>query len=350
MAMVFAGCRDAHVNDRVKNLIADTLLCDQHHTEKTKELLPQDAVLKANADPHNVRVGVSTPYGLHYSGATCALRLPTCLFEGQKTELVPLLVRDQEIIAFRFVDDNLFLNCHIVRPDGEIGLLIEENELIYKTDSWDVEFVGRTLTIRNGSRNILVKIEFRPPSEVFIERLNLVYSDMRVWGDDHDLHVRGPGLGSIERERDLAGVRASGRVCISLDSKRLFDLDRAGVSYGWWALIRKRSRIFGVGTSGGCCSWWETGPCAAALISFGQKRDAGVLASRYESVHGPGWRWNRSRAACAATPWRRCPRTMKNSLTFHAPSSPSTSHRMSAKPAGWLATVIRYASRPPAMK
>ena len=97
--------------------------------------------------------------------------------------------------------------------------MIEENELIYKTDSWDVEFVGRTLTIRNGSRDILVKIEFRPPSEVFIERMNLVYSDMRLWVDDHGLHIRGPRLGNIERERDLAGVRAAGRVCISLDSK-----------------------------------------------------------------------------------------------------------------------------------
>ena len=204
---------ERHVADEL------TLLCDQHHAEKTKELLPQDAVLKANADPHNVRVGVSTPYGVHYSGDTCVLRLPTCLYEGQKPELVPLLVRDQEIIAFRFVDDNVFLNCTIVRPDGEIGLLIEENELIYKTDSWDVEFVGRTLTIRNGSRDLLVKVEFRPPSEVFIERLNLVYSDMRLWVDDRGLHVRGPRLGNIERERDLAGVRAAGRVCISLDSK-----------------------------------------------------------------------------------------------------------------------------------
>src|SRR2546426_10590595 len=45
-----------------------TLLCDQHHKEKTNGLLPLEAAREANQHPYNRRQGVSKPYDLHYSG------------------------------------------------------------------------------------------------------------------------------------------------------------------------------------------------------------------------------------------------------------------------------------------
>ncbi|MEB6138331.1 hypothetical protein, partial [Klebsiella pneumoniae] len=45
-----------------------TLLCNQHHREKTNGLLPKERVREANANPFNLRNGVSKPYDLHFSG------------------------------------------------------------------------------------------------------------------------------------------------------------------------------------------------------------------------------------------------------------------------------------------
>jgi hypothetical protein len=42
-----------------------TLLCDQHHKEKTNGLLPIEDVMEANRSPYNLRDGVSKPYDLH---------------------------------------------------------------------------------------------------------------------------------------------------------------------------------------------------------------------------------------------------------------------------------------------
>src|SRR5688572_25130200 len=48
-----------------------TLLCKQHHGEKTNGLLPLEQVLEANRDPHNRRKGVSSPLKFHFRGRDC---------------------------------------------------------------------------------------------------------------------------------------------------------------------------------------------------------------------------------------------------------------------------------------
>ena len=40
-----------------------TLLCDQHHREKGAGLLPNEVIIEANRIPHNLKTGVSKPYG-----------------------------------------------------------------------------------------------------------------------------------------------------------------------------------------------------------------------------------------------------------------------------------------------
>src|SRR5215470_1873155 len=43
-----------------------TLLCDQHHRERTNGLLPIEAVKQANTDPINFKTGLAKPYDLHF--------------------------------------------------------------------------------------------------------------------------------------------------------------------------------------------------------------------------------------------------------------------------------------------
>lgn len=61
----------------VKRHVAEeiTLLCDQHHREKTGGLLPKEVVAEANANPFNLRAGVSKPYNLHFSGKEACVEI-----------------------------------------------------------------------------------------------------------------------------------------------------------------------------------------------------------------------------------------------------------------------------------
>src|SRR3982750_2806106 len=62
---------------RVQRHVAEeiTLLCDQHHREKTSGLLPEAPVIEANSAPFNLRTGVSRPYDLHFDGEMCSIEI-----------------------------------------------------------------------------------------------------------------------------------------------------------------------------------------------------------------------------------------------------------------------------------
>jgi len=90
----------------VKQHVAEdiTLLCDQHHREKTGGLLPEKEVAQANADPYNLRQGVSKPYDLHYSGTECEALVGSNRFttqdEGYGTIMVPISVDGIPVVGF----------------------------------------------------------------------------------------------------------------------------------------------------------------------------------------------------------------------------------------------------------
>ena len=180
---------------KARGHIADeiTLLCDKHHKEKTNNLLPLAHVLQANRKPINVSMGVSEPYGLHYSGVNCLVRMGSLWFSGERSKLVPLLMNDDEVVAFHFEEGQIFLSSCIRAEGGDIALLIDKNEVIYSTDAWDVEFVGNTLTIRSAFRDILIRIRFRPPSTIDVLRMNVTYRGVTAKLNGRGLYVNGPG-------------------------------------------------------------------------------------------------------------------------------------------------------------
>lgn len=166
-----------HITDRI------TLLCPMHHAEKTKGLRTTSDVKRWNSLPYNVARGVSSPYGLQFSGDTFNVAIGSCLFEAARARLVPLAVKDKELISVRFEEGNLFLNAAIPDQSGDICLIIQDNELKYSTGLWDVEFVGKTLTLRSASGAILLEASFIPPSSMHIRRMNVHVEDVLVRAD-----------------------------------------------------------------------------------------------------------------------------------------------------------------------
>lgn len=178
-----------HMDENRRNNVPAniTLLCGTHHTEATNRLLTPEQISQADGIPFNLQHGVSSPYGLHFQGDSF-----TCVIGGNTfssrlrdadhaTIAIAISVDDFDLIRFRIDrSGGLFLNANIFDENNLPLLVIHENALVYRTATWDIEFIGRTLTVREAARKILFEIEFKPPGEVVIERARLLCNGVEV--------------------------------------------------------------------------------------------------------------------------------------------------------------------------
>lgn len=161
---------------QVKRHVADeiTLLCDQHHREKTNGLLPKETVYEANKNPFNLREGSSKPYNLHFSGTEACIEIGgntfTCKDEGYGTIMVPVSVDGTPLIGIILADGHLLLNVVIFDEFNTPILHIKNNQLFYSAEPWDIQLTGTNLVIREGHRKILVDFDFQPPNKIVINR------------------------------------------------------------------------------------------------------------------------------------------------------------------------------------
>jgi len=167
-----------HVADEI------TLLCDQHHREKTSGLLPLQAVRAANSAPFNLKEGVSKPFALHFSGAEALVTVGgnvfTCTDQGYGTAMVPVSVDGIPLIGLVMADGHLLLNVVAFNEFNEQILHIKNNQLYYSTSPWDIQLVGTRLTIREAHGKILIELQFSPPNEIHVLRGRLLCNGVEV--------------------------------------------------------------------------------------------------------------------------------------------------------------------------
>jgi hypothetical protein len=118
---------------------AITLLCPTQHDEKTRGRLPLDRVLRANADPFNVKAGITSPYGLYYYGQEFIVGLGSNIATGiAEHDFTALLLYDEKVIAFRFSEGEIYLNAGLRDRAGEIVLQIVDNEMQHTTQTFSL--------------------------------------------------------------------------------------------------------------------------------------------------------------------------------------------------------------------
>lgn len=162
-----------------------TLLCREHHGQKTNGLLPIQDVEKANQDPFNLREGVSKSLFLHYSGNTdISFNIGESLLNYPKLPensfVIPIIIDDRPIISFNVRGGNLFINYVAFNENNELVFEIDDNELVYNTEHWDVEWVSNRLTIREKKGKIFLKIEFNPPNNITLINARILYNGVEV--------------------------------------------------------------------------------------------------------------------------------------------------------------------------
>lgn len=176
-----------HVADEI------TLLCDKHHREVTSGLLPREKVIEANKSPNNLKEGKSKPYTLHFEGDSCEIDIGSNRFAtkaiGYTTESIPLIVDGIPLIGFVLEDGHLLLNLNLFDQFNDVVLRIVNNHLFYSVNPWDIQLVGRTLTIREKARKFLIKIKFNPPNKIKIVKGRFLCNGVEILIDSNYMLV-----------------------------------------------------------------------------------------------------------------------------------------------------------------
>ena len=176
-----------------------TLLCDQHHREKGANLLPIEQVRLADAKPHNRTTGTSEALGLHYGSEEIVLEVGSCrLIPAGRTEMAAITIYGQDLIAFRIEDGHCLISVHLTDREGQLSVVIEDNELIYTAEAWDVEFTRNRLIVRSNAREIAASLVFEPPHKLIVKQVNMIYKGVPVQVDAEWVQVAGSQFGDIE--------------------------------------------------------------------------------------------------------------------------------------------------------
>jgi hypothetical protein len=160
-----------------------TLLCREHHGAKTAGFLPNERIIKANQDPWNLRAGVTKPYELYYSGNEFHIQTGfrfSGIAKGPRTVVEAIRVDDEPLLWLVLEDNHYLLNLKVYDSQHRLTLYISNNELVLNTRSWDIEIVGTRLTIREGARDILFDVLFKPPSTVIVKRGRFICNGIEV--------------------------------------------------------------------------------------------------------------------------------------------------------------------------
>ncbi|MBP1083513.1 HNH endonuclease signature motif containing protein [Bacillus capparidis] len=171
---------------KVKEHVAEdiTLLCPQHHREKTAGRLPIELIQKHNKNPFNLRNGKSSYTPLYYQGDSCEFIIGGNTFKMDSQEfpnqMIPIMIDEIPLFSFILDKGHLLLSALVFDQFNNLILVISENRLMYSTDPWDIQFVGKTLTIREKFRKILLNITFDSPNKVIIDKARLLYNGIEL--------------------------------------------------------------------------------------------------------------------------------------------------------------------------
>jgi trigger factor len=161
-----------------------TLLCDQHHREKTSGLLPIEEVREANDTPFCHKNGVSKPYDLHYSGTEIEAIIGSNTYKTKCKNgtgvICPIVIDGLPLLAFYIQDNHLLLNLNIFDEFNQLVLQIVNNQLIQSRSPWDIQLVGKNLIIREAERKILIDIKFDTPNKITLNRGRFLFNGVEI--------------------------------------------------------------------------------------------------------------------------------------------------------------------------
>lgn len=143
-------------------------LCGGCHDRVTRGVWSKEKVLEARLNPWCIQHGrchdsfdISVPHPVIWVGPNEIINIDKILSIDDHVILSiepPQQEGEPYTISGEFYDDS-----------GNLLFVIDRNEWLGNIKSWDIETVGRTLTIRKAARRIALRITALPPKGILIE-------------------------------------------------------------------------------------------------------------------------------------------------------------------------------------
>lgn len=135
-----------------------TLLCPNHHQDKTSGRITKEFVKQKTANPHNKNQPFSSPYKLFMSGNAVNLRVGgnqyLFNFSDVNNRFDAVRVNGKSIVGITNDNGNLLLDVCMTDREGNEILKVNEGELEISTEIWDFEYIGNNMKIRSQLRSI----------------------------------------------------------------------------------------------------------------------------------------------------------------------------------------------------
>lgn len=161
------------------------LLCGGCHDRKTRGLLSRDTVAKAARSPKALERGFSFgPFDVGADppvvalGAVATTRVPVIL-RAFGTDLLQVSPPEEPKGPFR-------LGAFLTGRTGQPLAQIVENEWRTPVANWDVEVIGRRISVRLGPGDLGLVLRCEPPRTLVVERLDMFFRGVRIQCSERD--------------------------------------------------------------------------------------------------------------------------------------------------------------------
>jgi len=208
-------------NAREHNPSKIAYLCGSCHDRVTRGAWSKQKVMVDRLDPWCIRnqrchdsFDISAPLSVIWAGPNEIININKIL---SVDDHVILSIESPEqpgapySISGEFYDDS-----------GNLLFIIDRNEWVGSIANWDIETVGRTITIKKGPGKITLRITALPPKGIIIERADMFYRHARFTVNEYQARLLTLNEGGVTlRGRRIVGYEPATVLLAAYDTGRV---------------------------------------------------------------------------------------------------------------------------------
>tara|TARA_R110002012_G_scaffold322087_1_gene555010 strand:+ start:53157 stop:54029 length:873 start_codon:yes stop_codon:yes gene_type:complete len=220
---------DPEFND-AKSHSADcmTLLCGSCHDKKTRGIIGIETVKKAMAEPYCSKNKMPSDF-LDFGNGVPRVQFGKILFINPSSVIS---IDGVSILSIKPPNhENLhgrhLLNAFFHDISGEEIFKIEDNIWHGSIKNWDIQSIGKTITIRSKKGSILLEIENIPEDKLIIHKLIMVFKKYQVEIDKNGVEIitpTGKELFSLNGKKGKVG-EIEGEIALNIKNERILVTD-----------------------------------------------------------------------------------------------------------------------------
>jgi hypothetical protein len=170
------------------------LLCPQCHAKVTTRMWSKARVKLAMRSPKCKQVGYTREF-FDFIEDHPMIRFGGVLLRNCPT---PIQVAGYPLFSIKppeSPDAPFLLSGMFTDANGNVSLVIEDNEWQAFTTAWDIEVQGQSITIRERHRAVHLVLRVNPPRELIVEKLSMSLGGIGFEANGDFLRVRYPNGG-----------------------------------------------------------------------------------------------------------------------------------------------------------